>query len=447
MMRRDAPSPGRPPGGQAMPTALLLAVLSTGPLVTAQTEGPVTYRGTPPTPGAVPMLLPVGPVPPPPPPSQEARPQQPAIRPAPALAPAPVSPHPQQAPQPPQPTAPAQLPALTPTPAAAPPAPLVEKLAPLDPQKSEVSWNGHNWQLVADGKVLRDFGRREADAREALWAVRGLNLTQHGTLGAGLEYWLSDGHAPAGHVAGLRPLSIDLPTLRVEQTQGQWCLRDRQRVLFNFGLRDDDARTALAVIRKYGFSQVATIGQGAPEMVVFLGGARDQSVLGGLSAAPAGPATPALHPPTPPAPASPAAQAAARQAAATPDLPVTAAVPGLQPSALATDDRPGAAHALTPFGPAAAGAGPVERLAFDWRQVQMRHEADGWKVCNGGQELARFGDEQAARQAVNVVQRYRLTERCHIGTGGGCTLFLSNGVAPRGSAFGLPGEPFNPNGL
>src|SRR5260370_1058653 len=132
---------------------------------------------------------------------------------------------------------------------------------------------------------------RRPDLRRALRAVQGLRLTQHGPVGPSqqpaLEYWLSDGRAPEGFVPGLRPLAIDLPTLHAEQTQGQWCLRDRHRVLFNFGLKGDDARQAEAVIRKYGFTQVASIGPAAPALVVFLTSAHDQAPAQTQAAPPA----------------------------------------------------------------------------------------------------------------------------------------------------------------
>ena len=46
-------------------------------------------------------------------------------------------------------------------------------------------------------------------------------------------------------------------------------LRDDRRTLFTFGQNQADARQTLAVVQKYGFTQVGTVGAGAPSMMVF----------------------------------------------------------------------------------------------------------------------------------------------------------------------------------
>jgi hypothetical protein len=149
---------------------------------------------------------------------------------------------------------------------------LAESVRPFNTSAVRLEWNNRRWQLVADGVMLKDFGVREQEARQALRLVQDLHLNQYGTVGSPspvMEYWLSDGRAPQGLAGGLRALPLDPTGLRVEQIQGQWCLRDSQRVLFNFGQRADDARQALAVVRKYGFTQVGVIGQGITSMFVF----------------------------------------------------------------------------------------------------------------------------------------------------------------------------------
>ena len=151
----------------------------------------------------------------------------------------------------------------------------VEHLTSFNYQTAEVRWEDGRWLLRAGGIVLKDFGRREADAREALRIVRALHLTEHGTVGTPrpvMEYWLSQGRAPGGLVAGLWTLSFDPAALVVQQREGQWCLGDERRTLFFFGVHSDEARQALAIIRRYGFNQVGYVGQGTPAMIYFLAG-------------------------------------------------------------------------------------------------------------------------------------------------------------------------------
>src|SRR5262249_29254188 len=111
-------------------------------------------------------------------------------------------------------------------------------LTTFDYRLVDLQWQGERWQLVAGGVMLKDFGRRQTEAREALRIVRELRLTQHGTIGTPkpvMEYWLADGQAPRAYDPRLRLISFDPAGLRVEQVQGQWCLRDARMPLFYFG--------------------------------------------------------------------------------------------------------------------------------------------------------------------------------------------------------------------
>src|SRR5439155_18226025 len=130
-----------------------------------------------------------------------------------------------------------------------------EKLVRFDPQRLDLAWNERGYQLTARDVMLKDFGRRDVEAREVLRVVRDLGLNQRGTVGAPtpvLEYWLRDGKAPQGAPPGMSLVAFDPASLRVEQNQGMWVLRDAGRVLFTFGSVREDAENALMVVRRYG---------------------------------------------------------------------------------------------------------------------------------------------------------------------------------------------------
>src|SRR5947209_6541690 len=68
-----------------------------------------------------------------------------------------------------------------------------ERLVSFDCDRTEVAWAEQHWQLQAAGILLKDFGRREHEARQALRLVRQLRLNQYGAIGSpspALEYWL-----------------------------------------------------------------------------------------------------------------------------------------------------------------------------------------------------------------------------------------------------------------
>jgi hypothetical protein len=373
----------------------------------------------------------------------------------PAQSPAPPKPGP--APQPPAPAATPQGP--QPAPPALPQPALVERLRSFDPSTVQLVWSDRRWQLMTGTEVLKDFGRREAEARQAQRLILELNLSQYGTVGAPspvMEYWLASGQAPHGNAMGLHVLPVDPATLRVEAMQSQWCLRDGQRVLFNFGLRAEEARQALAIIQKYGFNEVGVVGQAAPSMMVFL--AHDGMSNGGPAGhhEPTNRTHPTNHRPDAPAggPQSPAGGIGA------PGAFVTAALPPLQPpptahqsfDGLSERARHNAIHGQAPFVRAAAPPGMeglAERVPFDWRQVQLRPDNGAWKLTSGGLVLANFGKNEAdARTALAAVHHYHFTEQYRIGRPEPrCAWFLTNGQPPRGLMLGVPGTSFQAEGL
>ncbi len=261
-------------------------------------------------------------------------------------------------------------------PPSAPAPPLNENLRTFDPATLELSWANGRWQLTASGLVLKDFGRKEAEGQAALRLARALRLSQYGTIGSPaplMEYWLADGAAPRGPVPGYSLLTFDAASLHVEGSLGQWCLRDGRRVLFNFGTRAAEARQALGVMRKYGFNQVAVVGQMAPSMLVFLA---DKSIEG-EGRVDGGTNRNVVNHETP--------EVAARKAEELQKL--KERVPGLdadsvtQPAlrTLRTPDQPrlpfsGTVREFGGEGPTAtnpsSGTDAGDRVAFDWRRVQ-----------------------------------------------------------------------------
>jgi hypothetical protein len=277
----------------------------------------------------------------------------------------------------------------------------------------------NGWVLQAGGVRLKDFGAHQAEAWQAYYLIRSLHLTQHGTVGSPrpvMEYWLSDGHAPPALGGTPHRLPIDPATLRVEQIQGQWCVRDGQRVLFNFGPQQAQAGQALEVIRTYGFTQIGYVGWPTPLMMYFLAGD------GWAGAAPQAPQ-----------PKAPGPQPAGQPGAPQPKGPDPAAL--LQGRLLATGT-----HQLS--APQASSAGVFR---FDPGRVEVKQDGGLWRLVYAQHVLASFGNQEEARQAQGVIRFYRFTEQCFLGGAAPAfSYFLVHGQAPLGVRFGVPARAFLP---
>jgi hypothetical protein len=314
-----------------------------------------------------------------------------------------------------------------------------ETLVPFDYRTAEIRWIDNRWQLLSGGVWLKDFGKGESDAREALRLIRDMRLTQHGTIGSPrsvMEYWLADGLAPQGSALGQRLVPIDPASLRVEKVQEQWCLRDARRLLFVFGGHEADARQAFEIIHRHGFTQVGYIGHPVPAMTYFLGG---HDGLGQARLAPPATLTPRRHSHE---------KAEAKEKDALPQAAQLRANPLREAAHNPLILQAG--HQLAPVNPL-AGDRPTlgDRVAFDGRQVRLRQDGNDWKLCSGDYTVANFGpSEYEARRGINAIQFYRLNEHCRVGESRtSFSFFLANGQSPRGLMFGLTGRTFRPQTL
>jgi hypothetical protein len=281
-----------------------------------------------------------------------------------------------------------------------------ETLVPIDLTQVDVRRGETCWQLWSGSKLIKDLGNSEVEAREVVGVIRQLRLNQRGTIGTRepvIEYWLADGQPPDGLIPAYRLLPLDGSTLRVEQIAGQWCLREDGQLWFNFGRHETDARQALEVIQRYGFNRIGYVGQAETVMIYFMKTASER-------------ATPRrLH----------------------------SSVVFSQREAMYL--RQLTAPSLAVMDPATG----EEKLPFDWRHAEVKHDGQKWKLMAGRECLADFGsDSWAAREALQAVQHYRFTERCLLGDSATpVTYYLVNGQAPHGLRFGMRNTPFHADRL
>lgn len=353
------------------------------------------------------------------------------------------------------PTMPTIRPTLTPT-------PIEENLTHFDDRIVELRWQAGHCQLCATGEVIKDFGRRYTDARQALTVIRDLHLTERGVVGSPrtiMEYWLSDGRTPDGMLPAAKTLRIDEATLRVEQVKGTWCVRDDNTTFFNFGLHQDEAQQAVAIIKQRHFQRLALIGQGTPVMLVFLGDSL------------------AMRPTTMHAPPPPSGRVLTTPRQDSTSQVFTDAPPNsLQVSKLRASksltktplptsnepkektQAPGAdlAAAAMPLGrqlaPPSAASPDLktlgERVPLDFRQVRLTHDRD-WKLVLGDYVVANFGgNEHDARLAEMAFRTSRFTEQCLIGHPKPVfSYFLVNGRPPHELPLGAEPITFRPQEL
>jgi hypothetical protein len=247
------------------------------------------------------------------------------------------------------------------------------------------------WQLRAGTTVLKDFGSDRTSAIDAARLIMDLRVNQMGRVPGSnppFEYWLADGKAP--RVLNTRAVIVPVVarSMRAELAGGTWVVTDGARGLYDFGTDMDGARRAAAVCWKYGFNQLALVGEPRPTMLV-----------------------PLTDP---------------RQAKAEKATPVVAT------SGLGVLNDVSKTSLLVPGN---VYAGP--KRAIDVQKLEIVRKERGELVLVGGDEvLGRFGgSEQAARGAMRAIQDGHATEVARIGSTG-FPLFLVNGQPIHGEPLG-----------
>lgn len=136
-----------------------------------------------------------------------------------------------------------------------------------DPATTTVKNVGGRWTIVDGDHLMFSFGDKRAEAMKALGIIRHYRMNQSCFVGRpdpSFKYLLVDGKAPKGSMPGEDGVSFDPGTIEVQNIGGRWKIVDGSHWLFDFGDKEDEARTAHAVIKKYGFTRSCFVGRPDP---------------------------------------------------------------------------------------------------------------------------------------------------------------------------------------
>lgn len=271
---------------------------------------------------------------------------------------------------------------------------LKEDLLRFEPQSLTAEKIEGHWLLRSGKEHLKDFGPDRATAQETAKIIQDLRFNQIGIVAGSnppFEYWLIDGKAARAMNARLVVLPIASANIHAEKVGGTWMVTDGAKGLYDFGTDEQGAKRAAIVFWKYGFNQLAVIGNPQPTLFI-----------------------PLLDP-----------RQVARANANT----------LLEPSPLRVLSDAARTSLLLPGD---VYAGP--KAAFNPNQLSaIRQEKSGeWTLVLNNEIIGRFGsNETTARAAIKVIQDAKPTEVAFIGESR-IPLFLNAGQAIHGEPLGVP---------
>ena len=119
---------------------------------------------------------------------------------------------------------------------------------------------------------MLDFGSNEAEAREALRIIRYYGMNSQCFVGRpnpSMTYWLVNGSAPVVSMPGEDSVGFNPWNIEVRWIGGRWKIVEGNHWILDFGSREDEARQALCIIQKYGFTRICFVGRPNASMTYF----------------------------------------------------------------------------------------------------------------------------------------------------------------------------------
>jgi hypothetical protein len=147
---------------------------------------------------------------------------------------------------------------------------LQEDCVPFNPATTTVRNLDGRWTIVDGNHLLFNFGDKKLEALKALKVIKYYRMNQSCFVGRpdpSFRYLLVNGKAPQGSMPGEDCVGFNPNTIEVRNIDGRWKIVDGSHWLFDFDNRENEARSAFAIIRKYGFTRTCFIGRPDPSFI------------------------------------------------------------------------------------------------------------------------------------------------------------------------------------
>jgi Astacin (Peptidase family M12A) len=148
---------------------------------------------------------------------------------------------------------------------------LVEDCLAMNPNALEVKRVNNRWKVVSGNTWWYDTDQSKSEADMILKIIKQYQTNKLcfvGRPGAPMHYITKNNLSPVGAVAGEDCISFNPSLLAVKKVGANWTVvENNNHLMFAFGSKELDARKALCVIKKYGFTKACYVGRPGPSMI------------------------------------------------------------------------------------------------------------------------------------------------------------------------------------
>ena len=123
--------------------------------------------------------------------------------------------------------------------------------------------------LITDGVSRMFMAPNSAEAKKIVKVFTHYGINQScfvGRPGASFFYLNKDGQSPVGAMSGEDCISFNPNTIEVKEIGGRWKIVDGSHWMFDFDQKEDEARQAFCIIKKYGFTKSCYVGRPGPSL-------------------------------------------------------------------------------------------------------------------------------------------------------------------------------------
>jgi len=139
-----------------------------------------------------------------------------------------------------------------------------EDLIEFDWRKARVKQVNGRYKILVDSMWLKDFGTNRSEAWQALRVIRRYRLNRQGFVGRpdpSMEYYLGERGTPEGEIRGEDAIAFNPARLEVKEIGGRFKIVEGRHWLMDFEGNEAEARLALAIIKRHGFTHQCYVGR------------------------------------------------------------------------------------------------------------------------------------------------------------------------------------------
>jgi hypothetical protein len=142
-----------------------------------------------------------------------------------------------------------------------------EDCVSFNPDTTEVKKHKNDWRIVDGDHSMFNFHDKKDEADKALAIIKFYRMNESCFVGRpdpSFSYLKVSGAAPTGAFTGEDCIAFNPAAIEAKKIDGDWKIVQGDNWLFSFGKAKDEAHEAMAIIKKYGFTQACFVGRPGP---------------------------------------------------------------------------------------------------------------------------------------------------------------------------------------